>query len=51
MYFSRLKKIRKQKGITLEKLSELSNISIRVLMSFRKWDKEKPFNRNNGKNC
>jgi transcriptional regulator with XRE-family HTH domain len=44
MYFSRLKALRKAKGITLEKLSELSNISIRIFVSFGKWYKEKPFN-------
>lgn len=50
MYYSRLKQIRNQKGITLERLSELSNISIRIFMPFRKWNQKKSINRNNGKN-
>lgn len=34
MYYSRLKTIRKGKGITLGKLSEMTNISVRIFMSF-----------------
>lgn len=51
MYYSKLKSVRIKKGITLEKLSELCNVSIRVSMSFGKWNEEKSFSRSNGKNC
>lgn len=36
MYYSKLKTIRKAKGMTLEELSELTNISVRIFMPFRK---------------
>lgn len=36
MYYSRLKTIRKEKGITLEGLSEMTKISVRIPMSFGK---------------
>lgn len=51
MYYSRLKAIRTAKGMTLEQLSELTNISVRLFVPFRKWNSKKSFNRGNGKNC
>jgi len=51
MYYSKLKSIRIKKGITLEKLSELCNVSVRLFMSFRKWNKKKSIRRSNGENC
>lgn len=38
MYCSKLKSLRIKKGITLEKLAELSNVSVRIFMPFRKWN-------------
>lgn len=42
MYCSKLKKIRKEKGITLETLSELSNISVGYLCHLENGSRKNP---------
>lgn len=50
MYYNKLKIIRKEKGITLEKLSELCGVSAGYLCHLEKRFKSSSFNRGNGKN-
>jgi len=42
MYYSKLKNIRKEKGMTLEKLSELSGISVGYLCHLERGSRTNP---------